>query len=187
MSDVEFAAPRPAESSRPVQNGQVVRYGDESDLSVQFYKSPVTGKDHIRIAFPGDKHSTFDQPVQEKHKIRFARQWDDYKNQVDRFAGQTRLEEVAWMNEAQADNFRALNIYTVEQLAAVQEGNIHNLGGGARGWIEKARRHVSDQQKIALADEISAREKAMADQIAALQAQIDEMKPKRGRPPKDDE
>lgn len=188
MSDVTFAAPMPAQQRGPIQNGQVVHYGDEADLSVAFYKNAVTGKDHVKIAFPGDKHATFDQPVREKDKIRFARQWDDYQNQGVRFAGQTRLEEVAWMNEATVNAFKALNIFTVEQLAAVQEGNIHNLGGGARSWIAKAKHHVDERRKIEQADAAEAKTAALENQLAALRAQVDELsKPRRGRPPKEAE
>ena len=83
MSEVEFAEPRAP--GRPVRNGQSVDYGSDEDLSVQFYLNPVTEKDHVRIAFPGDKHSMFDQPVQDKHKIRFARLWEQYQSGAEAF------------------------------------------------------------------------------------------------------
>ena len=72
---------------------------NENDVSVEFYKNDVDGQDHIRF-FLGDKNFVPDFLACDFYKGRYPDKWEKYKNNEDQLAGQTRLTEVAWIDEA---------------------------------------------------------------------------------------
>jgi hypothetical protein len=155
-----------------VNNGQRVLHGSDEELFVTFYKNALSGKDHVKIRFPGDKHSTYDQPVKEKDKRRFAHAWDAYENQLERFPGQTRLEEVAWVDEATRLSLQAAGVFTVEQLAAVTDGNLEGIGMGARGLRAKAQQEAARTAAAKKVGEIDQEKAAMAARVAELENKL---------------
>lgn len=168
-----------------------VSHGDDSNLFVEFYKDARTGEDFIHMIAPGDKMTDWRQPVRETHKQRFPAQWEAYQNQKDQFAGQTRLEEVAWLDEATNHQLRAVGVFTLEQLAAVSDGNLANIGHGATHLRERARKEVDDKRKVEEFEKKDAETQELREQLLALQRQVSDMavarqaQPKRrGRPPK---
>lgn len=166
---------------------KMAQHGTDGDINVEFYRNPVDGKDHIKFLIPGDKTFQPDYLVDDRYKERFPHQWEAYEAQRDQFAGQKRLEEIAWMDDATRNHFKAHNVYTVEMLAAVSDGNLAKLGPEGRIMRDKAREEV-DQRSKAAAYEASEAEKAeLRDQLADMQKQIDALsQPKRrGRPPKE--
>lgn len=176
---VEFASAQPV--NRKVNNGDRVPFGDDSEIFAEFYRNPVTGKDHIRMAFPGDKHSSYDQPAKDRDKQRYARQWDDYVNQVDRFAGQTRIEELIWLDDATRNQLKALNIFTAEQLANLDDGNMHSVGMGARSLRDKAIRHVADKQRLEAADAGDQEKEELKARLAEMERQIEQLTAPKGK------
>lgn len=179
---VEFATPSQS-PKRKVSNGDFVPHGDDNELFVLFYKNAVTGLDHLKLEFPGDKYSTYDQPVKDKDKVRFAQAWHAYQNQLESFPGQTRVEEVVWLDESTRNSLRAVGVFTVEQLAATIDGNLQGLGMGARALRDKAMRHVADKQAIERASTIDQEKADMQRRLDEMQAQIEALKapPEKGK------
>ena len=81
------------------------------------------------------------------------------------------------------NEYRALNIHTVEQLASVTDGNLQAVGMGARKMRERAQRHL-EEQKAAIEkearskarEEMAIKEQAWAQEREAMQTQLDEMR-----------
>lgn len=167
---------------------KIATHGTDEDVAVEFYRNPVDGKDHIKFLIPGDKTFQPDYLVDDMYKQRFPRQWEAYEAQRDQFAGQMRLEEVAWMDDATRNHFKAHNVYTVEMLAAVNDGNLAKLGPEGRPMRDKAREEVDQRSKAAAYDASQAEKAAMQSQIDELTRIVNSLqKPKRGpgRPPKE--
>lgn len=185
---VEFA---PTTIPAGKANVKMAQHGTDDDISIEFYRNPVDGKDHIKFLIPGDKTFQPDYLVTEAsddmYKERFPHQWEAYEAQRDQFQGQTRLEEIAWMDYATRNHFKAHNVFTVEMLAAVSDGNLAKLGPEGRTMRDKAKEMVQEKSKAAAFETVEAEKAELQGKLAQMQEQIDALsQPKRrGRPPKE--
>ncbi|MGI9489345.1 MAG: hypothetical protein ACR2RF_26345 [Geminicoccaceae bacterium] len=169
---------------------KMAQHGTDEDINVEFYRNPVDGKDHIKFLIPGDKTFQPDYLVDDMYKQRFPRQWEAYEAQRDQFAGQMRLEDIAWMDDATRNLFKAHNVYTVEMLAGVSDGNLAKLGPEGRIMRDKAREEVDQRSKAAAYEASEAEKAALRGELDQMKAQIAELtkKPAKrgpGRPPKE--
>ena len=163
-----------------VRNGQRIMHSNAGDqeLMVEFYIDPVDDVEKCKIGIPGD--SKF-QPVFVASETwqdgityaeRFSLQYADFKADKEQLAGQTRLSDVPWLDQGMIDGLRGKSIRTVEQLAAVTDGNLDKIGLGARGLRQKAIDHVEQAEKAAAFDEQSEKFKALEEQNRALEARL---------------
>ncbi len=143
--------------------------GDEH-LFVEFYKSPIDGLDHVKIRVPGDNTFEPDYLASEHYRKRFPKQWQAYRENESQAEGQLRLEDVAWLDEASRNRLKAFSIFTVEALATVSDGNLANLGPGARAWRDRAQEEVGYRQKAQAYDETQTQIDALKAELAALKA-----------------
>lgn len=128
----------------------------------------------VKIAVPGDRDMTVLQPATDLYRKRFPQAWAAF---TAREAGAETTEGLpihmwAPITRATALTLRACNIFTVEQLAEVHDGNIDGIGTNGRELREKARAFIKQAKDSAAALSLAADKRALQDQIAALQAQI---------------
>ena len=154
---------------------------DDSGTHVEFYKHPVTGMDHIKFFFPGDKLFQPDYHVTDEYKARFPRQWEAYQKQSSQFEGQTLLNDIAWLDEASRNNLKAHNVFTLEQLAGMSDTGVDALGMGARKMREKAIEMLEGQKAAAEGNQLRELIAAQQAQMEAMQAKLDSMESGRGR------
>ena len=143
--------------------------GDE-DVFAEFYWNAKEEDDFIRMKFPGDKRHEPDFRALPHYQKRFPRQWEAYKSQKDQTAGQTSLTEVAWIDEAARYELMATHVHSLEQLAAVSDGNLNNMMMGARALRDRARAEVEKNTKAELFDEQAAEMAALKDRIAEIES-----------------
>lgn len=186
---VEFASPVGLSGRGEVST--VIHGGDEN-LYVEFYKNPTDGLDHIKMMIPGDKTFMPDYIADTRYQNRFPRQWEAYKTQKDQFDGQIRLDEVAWIDEATRNHYRSLGVFTVEALATVADGNLSNMGPGAREFRGRAKTEIETLHNAAAYEKSEAEKAAMQGQIDELKAQVENLlqvpkaaKRGPGRPPRE--
>lgn len=141
--------------------------GDEN-LMVEFYRHPKDGLDRIRIRIPGDKLYQPDFMATDHYKRRFAAQWQAYQNQMSQLEGQTLLTDCAWIDEGMRNELATFGIKTVEGLSGVSDGNLDQIGPGARTLRDRARTFVEEKQKLQQFD-------TQAAENARLKQQLDEM------------
>ena len=70
--------------------------------------------DYVAINIPGNKNSRPVQKVTENHKIRWPRQWEQYKKREEQIAEGTPINQWPYLNLAQVAEYKALGILTVE-------------------------------------------------------------------------
>jgi hypothetical protein len=100
--------------------------------------------EYVSISSPGDKFNGIDRPATLKDKRRFKRQYQAFKeNQGDILTG-TPLAHWPLMDAAQVEELKYFNIRTVEQLAAMPDGNIPNVGN-----ISHLKKHAVDYLAVA--------------------------------------
>jgi hypothetical protein len=74
---------------------------------------------------------------------RFSRQYQQFKRRDLQTKSGTPLDYVPFLSEGKRSELRALNIYTVEALAAVDGQELKNLGAGGREWKNAAMEYIA--------------------------------------------
>lgn len=168
-------------------NAQMLRdaKGDDA-LFVEFYRNAADGQDHVRIIIPGDERTQPDYLANDYYKRRFHRQWAAYQGDGEQFSGQTRIEEVAWIDPGTASDMRRNRIYTLEILANMSDGQISSTNMmGLMALRQKAKDHLRSQEKVAEFDKVRMENAALQQQLQELTAKVDAMSnQRRGRQPK---
>lgn len=168
-------------------------------LSTQENRPIYQDVDYIQIFTPGNQLNIVDTPVRPEHKARFPQQWAIYQQgKGDGSAVGTPVNQWPFLSAAQAEEFRGVKFFTVEQLANASDGQLQSLGmiGGMNpimvrerakaflGMAAQSAPSASDAQEKA---ELKATVEALKRQIEAMTG--DGIAPakvaaKRGRKPK---
>ena len=151
---------------------QGVQWLDEGDkaLHVTFYKHPVDGQDHVKIEIPGDPKTIPDYLATEHYQRRFQRQWRVYKGELEEFAGQIRIETVAWIDPGMIQDMKRANIHTVEQLANMSDSSIDSTNMiGLMAFRKKAADHLADRAKSSQFDTLQAQNAELIKRLEKLE------------------
>lgn len=139
----------------------VVQYGNDKDLFVLFYKKSVENplkskeagrpiyeeRDYIKIQHPGEQLNKIDRPVREEDKYRFPNQWSRYLHNQTQMPEGTPIDLLFPNHPAIADNLKALNVFTVEQLANISAHAQDTIGLGAVEYVNKAKNYIKSAEK----------------------------------------
>lgn len=194
MEPATFAGARIGQFS--VSGIASVSHADDSALIVQFYMHPVrhgaesekAGRDifkdeeYVWIRFAGDRTREVKRPVDNEGRNgqppdpeRWPKAWQAFKNAHAQVHEGTPLEQFPILGTSTVLNYKAFNIHTVEQLAAVPDSVIHNLGTGGMEMREKAKAWLKAAQDSShvtfLQSELAKRD----EDISALKTQLAEL------------
>jgi hypothetical protein len=78
---------------------------------------------------------------------RFSRQYQQFKSHSAQTKSGTPLDYVSFLTDARRAEMRAMNIYTVEQLAAIDGQELKNIGVNGREYKIKAQEYIDDTRK----------------------------------------
>ena len=168
------------------------RYAADDKLYVVFYmkavkngfKSDEAGRPifedvpHVRIHVPGDKTSIIDVPVEEQHKHRFSTRWEKFQKGMTQTPEGTPVEEWPQLTLSQAQEFKALNVYTVEQVAGMSDAATQRFMGGqelkrkAETFLKVSKDTAEAQRLVTENAELNGRLAAQDKQITELAAQV---------------
>lgn len=144
----------------------------------------------IEIRSPGNKQTVSVHPanffshwatdpntggqIKVSYAERFARQYQQFKAQAAQTKAGTPLEYAKFITEARRAELRALNIYTVEALAALDGQELKNIGQGGRElknqameYIEEAKKGAPNLQMQAEIEALRARNAILEEDAAA--------------------
>lgn len=163
-----------------------VTHGSDASLYVEFYnesvhnaaKSTDAGRPihddavFVRIVIPGGK-TTVERPIKEEDKLRFPRQWAHFQQQgtTGGMIG-TPLKEWVALSRAQVADFNAVGIFTVDQLAGLNDHGIQAIGMGGREWKAKARAFLAAAAGNAPLETLAAENERMAEELDRAQSTI---------------
>ena len=187
-------------------------HNPDSALVVKFYSQAVQqpfltvkeGRpifhdvDYIMIFTPGDQLNIIDTIARPDHKNRFAQQWAAYQAGK---AGDQQLvgtPVTAWpfLTASQAEEFKALKFFTVEQIANSSDLQLQRIGmtGGMNAHVirDRAKAYLSAaagtapieaqaQENAELKERLAAMEKQVQAMLAAGVQPVAEEAPKRKR------
>jgi hypothetical protein len=173
---------------------QVAHGGDDSLIVAFYMESELQGfaseeagrpiyKDvpYIWIRFPGDRTREVKRRVDTKGKNgypdqdRFPRQWAAFQRGQQDVQEGTPLEQWSAISRSTALTYKGMNIFTVENLAAVNDSSLQAMGHGAREMRDKAIAWLKSSEDGAEAMRLAAENKRKDDRIEALENQLSEL------------
>jgi hypothetical protein len=128
---------------------------------------------HI-VKIVADPKLRIDRPVREADKEEWPREWAQWeKTRESRILG-TPIESWPAISDTQKEEFRAMKLYTVEQVAGLPDSAQNMIGMGFNGLREKAKLFVT--QGLNETQTVAKIRAEMSEEKAAMQKQLDEMK-----------
>ena len=176
-----------------------VKHGDDSNLIVWFemiaekqgHKSEKAGRPvyedvpYVHILIPGDKNRQVFTKAKQSHKDRFPEQWAAFENQQEVVHEGTPIEEWPPITRSLAMTYKGLDIHTVENLAAVSDANLGNLGHGAREMRDKAVAYLKAADDGKETARLAKENAELKDDIQSLKDQVAELSKKLSKDGKD--
>jgi hypothetical protein len=178
-------------------------FGNDAQLMVKFFIHPelsvYQSKDKgvpvyndvemIEVFQPGEKESV-KQLVTDFHKLRFPKQYENFKAGKDQIGSGTPLDLLFPSEPGMVLTLKSFNIFTIQQLAALNDTAISALPMGGRQLVERAKVYLTTAKTGADLHQMEAMQKQIAELQAALTAKnetTDETPQRRGpgRPPKE--
>jgi hypothetical protein len=172
-----MAIPNPAktrEAGRPIFEDKEVcqlRYPGRRDNSFHLA---------IEVSHWHEDPETGEQ-VQVTYAERFSRQYRQFKEHATQTKSGTPLAYAPFLTEARRAELRALNIYTVEMLAALDGIELKNLGPGGRDLKNQAMAHIEETkagapnlQMVAELEALRARNALLEEDNKLMKAQLPE-------------
>ncbi|MFG1340372.1 hypothetical protein [Xanthobacter autotrophicus] len=129
-------------------------------------------REMVEVIVPGDKLSTFVSYVTDAQKERWPEHYAAFKRGESRAATGTPLEHWPILTTSRVAELKAMNIMSVDELAAVNDSTITKMGMGARELREQARAFLDAASAGAGYAAISAENERLRQSFEALQAQV---------------
>lgn len=129
----------------------------------------------VELRFAGNNLYIPDKRVTDEHRQRFPQAYAVFKNDGSLHVEGTPLKEWPAMRPSQIAEFNAMNIYTIENLAAVDDSGIQRMGMGGRMFREKARTYLELAKGNAPAERLAAEKAQLEDRLSTLQRNYDEL------------
>ena len=157
-------------SGKTVVFFRAVQHPDKYQSDLQ--KRPVfREKIHI-VKITADVKLRIDRPVRETEKEEFALEWAQWeKTRESRVLG-TSVESAPFLSDTQKEEFRAMKIFTVEQLAGLPDITLQKIMGGY-DLRKKAQLFIESGKDAEIIGQIRAESQL---QIDALKAELAEMR-----------
>lgn len=137
MEDSDFA-----ERKNPVIPRFYVEAQKNNFQSAQQGRPVFDDVEMVQCIIPGDNKSMPTYAVNDEHRTRWAKQYEAFKKGIDMPRHGTPLKEWPVMTPSLIAMFAHANIVTIEELAAVGDHHLQNLGMGSRSFRDKARMYL---------------------------------------------
>jgi len=157
----------------------IVRFSNEKKLdataTAEKGENVYRDREYVTILIPGDKRLTVHRPVMPADKVRFAMQYNAWKgtNGNDSLFG-TPLAGWPSVTDGQRAELAHFNIFTVEQLAALNDGYASNMMG-VQQLKQAAQRYVATVKESAPLAKMAKDLEVRDEQIAAMKIQLEEL------------
>ncbi len=131
-------------------------------------------QDYIRIVIPANKLESPVRPVRDEDKEKWPREWARYQRGEQEAVEGTPLDALTQLSGSRKQELKALNIHTVEHLAAVGDQNLMNMGMGARQERDAAKAFLAMAKDQSAFTKLTADNEYMRGQIELMQERLDE-------------
>lgn len=177
-------------------------FGNDAQLLIKFFIHPELSKfkssesgapvyddvEMIEVFQPGEKESV-KQLVTDFHRRRFHKQYEAFRDGKEQSATGTPLDLLFPSEPGMILTLKSFHIFTIQQLAALNDTAITNLPMGGRQLVERAKTYLATARTGADLHQMESMQKQIAELQAALIAKNETPEtPQRrgpGRPPKE--
>ena len=175
-------------------------FGNDAQLLVKFFIHPelsvyqskekgvpvYNDVEMIEVFQPGEKESV-KQLVTDFHRYRFPKQYENFKKGVEQVGSGTPLDLLFPSEPGIILTLKSFNIFSIQQLAALNDHAITSLPMGGRQLVERAKVYLQTAQTGANLHEMDTMRQQIAELQAALATKNETPTPEKrgpGRPPK---
>lgn len=172
------------------QHSGIVQFGNPDAMVVTFYKRSVLNavktqaagmrvhedQDWVRVQQPGEKEQVVDRPVQQSDTRRWPNQWQDYVQNRKQTPVGIPIDLLFPNHPSIADNLKAQNVHTVEQLANLSATGMANIGMGAQDYINHAKQYLDVAHRGVGFHQMQSELKKRDDQIRTLEKIVETLK-----------
>ena len=153
----------------------------DSKLSDEAGHNVYKDVEFVTIRIPGDKTTSVHRPVRPSDKQRFPFQYQQFKTKAGEVVVGTPLTLWPFINPARVKELEYFNVRTVEQLAAMPDGNAGQMMG-IQALKQQAKDYVAHSKEqaplIAVQKELAGRDatiETLKAQLASQGAQLDQI------------
>lgn len=135
----------------------------------------------VKIQFPADRQRSLIRPAHAEWKKikgqkvtyadRFPEQYKRFKADEPQVVEGTPLKEAPFLTAAQRASLKALQVYTVEQLASLDGQPLKNIGAGGRGMQQAALAYLDNARGSADVTRLADENEKLRATLRDLQAQ----------------
>lgn len=145
------------------------------ELSVKEGRPVHELREYVRIMVAGDKTNQLDREATKQDKQRFSHAYQLFRSgDAEQVVG-TPLALLPFMNQATVDDLAHFKIRTVEQLAALSDGNLMQVGP-IRDMRTKAQDYLAAAKGVAPTTQLRAELDSMQKQNASMARELQELK-----------
>ncbi len=117
---------------------------------------------YVRVLVPGDRNSVVDRRASDADRARWPGRWAAFEARRERPSG-TPIEHWPYLTVAGVAELKALEVFTVEQVAGADEALRERIGETAAALAERARQFLQPQTET---------ETALRAEIARLKREV---------------
>ena len=180
--------------------GGMTLAGEKNTNLVEFHKKWVVNKflseragsekgdwqDYVIIRGLGQDKSVPDQPVQERDKVEYAREWALYQGGMKQEAEGTPLKSWSVIDRPLRKRLNSHGLYTIEAVRDVSDGAVYAMGDSDKTEIIQLRKraaHFLDEEApksananlLVQVDDLRAVNERLTIEMAQMRSQIDDL------------
>lgn len=129
----------------------------------------------ISISFPGNNLTEVVRKVTDADRQKYQPQYEAFKKHGGTVLNGTPLEAWTALSKAQVREFQAMKIFTIEQLASMDDHGTQRMGMGGQMWRERARIFLEASEDNATVDKIAAENFRLKAQVETMGKQLAEL------------
>ena len=114
---------------------------------------------------------------------RFRRQYRQFKEAQHQTIAGTPLDYAPFLTEARRAELRALNVYTIDQLAGIDGQELKNLGVGGRDMKNRAIEYLEEAKTKSVHTRLAQENEALRARLAVVEGDAELLKTKAATPP----
>lgn len=151
---------------------QAVQMGAKSEELGRPYFEDV---DFIEILIAGDNFNQVVTKATEVHKEKYAGTFKKYLAGLEQKPDGYPVSEWSRLSKSQAENYKAMNFYTVEQIAEMTDSALQQVGMSGAGDRVAAKAFLAQVKDAGLAEKQAIQIETMAAEIKRQSEQIREL------------
>jgi hypothetical protein len=130
--------------------------------------------ERVEIFLPGNPWTMPVHNVTDEHRQRWSREYEAFRQGLEPIVDGTPIAEWPILNRAQVMELQALQIMSVEEVAALSDTACQRAMG-LMALRSKARAYLDDAQAVALTEQLSKENENLRSEQASLKRQVEEL------------